>query len=235
MELWGTVHGDPEGHDRLTKALWARRPDAVTVEISPMSVLFRVRQGPRLLDRLRKNAQALLREFPDEKKLIESGDVLEDPRLESIARKCSMPYEFDAASQYGRQARIPVTPVDLSEEAFEHLVLLAGDLVSEDNLRMVLAGEPEPDRGSAARHYAIAREIVEGRRAPDWTVDPKQRDAMLRRDRHMAREIRRVLEEMENGVLVHVGGYEHLAPVPGSLRTLLAAFDPDVMLLGETA
>ena len=96
---------------------------------------------------------------------------------------------------------------------------------------MILGSPQEPM--SVRRHYELAREVLDGATSLAWMDSKDDRESMMLRDRHMSQEIRRILAETSPRSLVHVSGYEHLAPPPGSLRGLLEPESPCVCLLAD--
>jgi hypothetical protein len=217
--LIGTVHGDPRGYERGWKWLDRLRPDLVTVEVSPFSLWYRRRHGAswqRLL------AESLLSLPPG---------AAAHPAIRRVAAQVAPPFEAVLARDWSRRHGAPWRPVDLGELSRRHLPAYARELLTPDNLWALLASEAPG--GSleefAAKEYRRARLACQG---PRRRLLPLSAGAW-RRERLLARRLRRLAGRGRR--LVHLGGWEHLAPWEdgGSLWHGVADLNPLRLLLDE--
>jgi hypothetical protein len=217
--LIGTVHGDPLGYDRALKLLACLRPDLVTVEISPFSVRYRAAHQAgwrRLLD-------AALSRLP--------GAAREHPALRRVAAQIETPFEWRAAQAYGRQAGAAWRAIDLSAPARRHLPLYAEELLTPENLRRLWETPEEPWEEQVAAAYQRARLAGTRPLRRPWAGD----DGLTRLlERTMAARLRKLAGPARR--LVHLGGWEHLAPREdgGGLAVLSADLQPRCLLLDES-
>ncbi len=218
MFLVGTVHGDPRGHVRVRRLLEEVRPQAVTVEISPFSVRYRGRHELRWRRLLRQALAALPPAV---------GRHLAVRRLAAAVR---LPYEWQAAAAFGRRHGAVVVAVDSSAPARRHLPAYAGELLSPENLR-ALATLPDGSLAAwVSGEYRRARHSA--RRPLVWPTGEGLQE-IRQREEAMARRLRRLWRRFPR--LVHLGGWEHLAPrePQGNLFDRLADLAPRRWLLEE--
>jgi hypothetical protein len=214
----GTVHGDPEGYARAWRLLTHFRPQAVGVEISPFSVRYREHHGPRW----QRLLEEVLAALPPE-----AANHLAVRRLMAQA---AMPFEWQVAADYGRTFGVQVQAVDWGAPARCHLPAYAREVLVPENVRALLT---TPD-GSLREFVTQAF-----RRARFAAIRPLSLPAggssqeSARREGHMARRLRQWVAA--GCRVVHLGGWEHLAPrlTGGSLFDRLADLQPVRMLLDE--
>jgi len=134
------------------------------------------------------------------------------------------PYEYRAAKAYGLRCRVPVIPVD---SCLKSRVLLrrAVELFSAENLRRL---KEEDLKGLLRREYALARRCWQDGFMAQWFLS---NGWDLRRERAMARRIRQILSRHPTKRLLHVGGWMHMLPLPGTLFHLLEDLGPERRLL----
>ncbi len=216
--LIGTVHGDPQGYDRAGKLLGRLRPQVVTVEISPFSVRYRQWQERRWRAQL---TQALSHLPP------EAG---EHPALRRLAAQVALPFEYRAARDYSRSHGASCHLLDLGEVARRHLPRYGRELLTPANIRALweAGGEAEPDW--VAGEFRRARQA---RHRPDWRLPGPDRGQTLKRERLMARRLRRLIKQGRR--VAHLGGWEHLLPwrEEAGLTDLLADLQPVALFLDE--
>ncbi|MEJ5329409.1 MAG: hypothetical protein WHT07_04585 [Desulfobaccales bacterium] len=216
--LVGTVHGDPKGHARVRHLLEQLRPEAVSVEISSFSVRYRTRHGPGW----QRQLEGALAVLPPE--------VKEHLAVRRLAATVRLPYEWQAAVAFGRRHRVPVVAVDASAPAREHLPRYARKLLTPENLLALAALPDGPVTAWAAGEYRRARLCAWRplRWLPGETLAEVQH-----REEVMARRLRRLARRFR--CLVHLGGWEHLAPrePEGNLFDRLADLHPRRWLLED--
>lgn len=216
--LVGTVHGDPWGHTRVRHLLEQLRPQAVTVEISSFSVRYRARHEPGW----QRQLEGALAALPPE--------VKEHLAVRRLAASVRVPYEWQAAVDFGRRHRVPVVAVDAGAPAREHLPRYARELLTPENL-IALAALPDGSfQEWVAMEYRRAR--LSARRPLRWPPGDGLAE-MQHREEVMARRLRRLARRFR--CLVHLGGWEHLAPrePEGNLFDRLADLGPRRWLLED--
>ena len=124
----------------------------------------------------------------------------------------ALPFESRAARDYGRRSAIPWRPLDLGRLSRRHLPRYARELLAPENVRALLTTKDEPLAAYVAREYRRARLAVQ-RRHGGLRGDPETR----RRERLQARRLRDCLARYPR--VVHLGGWEHLVPVPLAVST----------------
>lgn len=217
--LLATVHGDPSGYDRAWRFFEYFRPEVLTVEISPYSVRYRERAGRGWQRRL----AAGLQELPPGA----DGRLA----LARVAAQAALPFEYRVARDWGRTYGVPVKLLDTGRLARRHLPRYREELFSPENLRVLWATGTEGSlQDFVAGEFRRARLALkgQGRRLP-----PLHPQEAICRERLWAKRLRRL---MVNGpLLMHLGGWEHLAPWPerGGWPHLLADLKPVFLLLDE--
>jgi hypothetical protein len=216
--LIGVVHGDPLGYARAWKLLGRFRPDMVTVEISPFSVRYRLKVGPRWQRTLQKTLEGL------------PAGAQGHLALRRVAAQVALPFEMRVARDWQRRWGTPWRALDLGEPARQHLRRYDRELLSPENLRALLNAEDEPLEDYVAREFRRAAQAF--RRAP-WRLPPPPHALTSRREDFLARRLRRLAAGGPR--VVHLGGWEHsVAWEDGSgLCHRLADLKPLRLLLAE--
>ena len=192
--LIATVHGDPQGYERALKLLQRWQPDLVTVEVSRFSLRYRRRQEPRWQRLLRQ----ALEELP--------AAAAEHLAIRRLMAQVALPFEVRVARDFSRRYGTPWRPLDLGGLARCHLPRYARELLSLANLKALLDTEDEPLEDYVAKEYRRAHRSC---RRPLWrplAANP----GTVRRERFLARRLRQHLAKHSR--VVHLGGWEHLAP-----------------------
>ncbi|MBM4284069.1 MAG: hypothetical protein FJ128_02300 [Deltaproteobacteria bacterium] len=218
LALVGTVHGDPRGYGRALKLLTALAPDVVAVEISAFSVRYRERrqaQWRRLFQ------QSLARLPPGAEQHL---------ALQRVAAQLALPFEYEAARDYSRDAARAWEPVDLAAAARRHLPRYALELITPANLEALLTTPDGSFPAWVAGEYARARRLL---KHPPRAALPAPRKDDRRREQLMAKRLRRLVGRYQR--VVHLGGWEHLAARRdgGGLAGLLSDLAPVRFLLDE--
>ena len=219
LVLIGTVHGDPRGYDRAMRLLSHLQPDLVTVEISWFSLRYRARQG-RGWQRLLARA---LEGLPEQ--------AAGHPAIRRLRAQVGLPFEVRAARDWCRGREVPWRPLDLGSTARRHLPRYGRELLTPDNLRVLLeAGADGRLEDLVAGQYRRAR--LAYLRSP-WRLFPPSGAETRRRERFMARRLRALAGR--GGRVAHLGGWEHLVPWQddGGLWRHLEELGPLRLLLSE--
>jgi hypothetical protein len=216
--LTGTVHGDPQGQARAGKLLLHLRPDLVTVEISPFSLVYRLKHGRGW----QRQLAAALAALP--------AGAERHLAIQRLAAQVALPFEVRAARDYSRRGNVPWRPLDLGFLSRRHLPRYATELLSPANLEALLATADGELEDFVAGEFRRARQAWAG--APRRRIFPGVPET-VRRERFLARRLRHLLARHRR--VVHLGGWEHLvawADSPG-LWPDLAALKPQRLLLDE--
>ncbi len=228
--LIGVVHRDPRGGERLDNLLASLRPQAVTVEISPLSIRFRRRYAARMRVLLLRNIVRLACENG-----VKARELCRKPAFRDISLQLALPFEYQSAMKAGREFGCSVAAVDSSEHARLFLRLLK-ELPTLDNLRAI---------EKTASTSLVKKSESEYRRAARYLANPYRTDELFlgwddatrleweTRERRMATSINGVLQSLEQqggGVCVHVGGWMHT--VTGGMENLLRYAPREKLLLG---
>ncbi len=224
LVMVGTVHCDPGGYGKLLGILEREDPDFITVEISPYALEFRARQASRLRAVLRENLKRIQQEEGGS-----SRRFLSHGEIQGIFFLLKVPFEWRAAEGYARKRGIGLKAVDLSAYSEEKLALIS-ELIRLDNLRALLRNPQPPIENQVDWQHKRARTLWN---SPSATGSPS--GEMQERERHMAGEIRKLMNGSENWKILHIGGWEHLLPASQgkSLFSLLEGFKPRRFLLGD--
>ncbi len=220
----GTVHRDPKGFGKLLRILRREAPNFITVEISPYALEFRVKQALRLRAVLRENLKKIQREKRGSyRRFLSHGEI------QGIFFLLRVPFEWRAAEAYARRRRIGVRAIDISSYSEEKLAHIS-ELIHLDNLRSLLR-IPQPSiEIQVDRQYKRAQTLWNSSSAIESPSEEIQD-----RERHMAGEIRRLMDEFKKRKILHVGGWEHLVPASQgkSLFARLEDLKPRRLLLTD--
>ncbi len=194
--LIGTVHLDPAGEARLRAALGTLRPQAVTVDVSPYAIEFRLRRGEELRGRLDP---------------FRGADGTLPPGLEAVSAQLLVPYEWTAAAAYAAETGIPAEAVGDSGASREWLELLENELLAPANLARLAREEVPILSEQVAWEYATARRHWREGKA----TGEAGRERLRAADTRMANLL---AARPDRKGLVHVTGWEHLAGLSAALE-----------------
>jgi hypothetical protein len=197
--LIATVHGDPRGYARAWALLNHLRPDLVTVEISPFSLRYRLRHGPRWQRQL---TQALA-ELP--------AGAARHLAIQRLTAQVDLPFEVRAAWDYSRDCGAPWRSLDMGFLSRRHLPRYGAELLSPANLKALLSTPDGDLQEYVAAEFRRARLAV--RRAPRRLFTSGDSGAG-RREGFLARRLRCLASRYDR--VAHLGGWEHLVPWPDS-------------------
>lgn len=230
--LLGTVHHDRAGFRRTLHALARLRPDRILVELSPFAWAFRQRHATLLLRTLIANLRIACRRHR-----VTLARALRHPEIQLIQRQLALPFEYRAALRYGRQTPAALLLIDSSEVSSAYLKTWP-ELIATDNLAQLLRPCQVHRRDSVASQYRQAERLLHRDRIPEarsadsppsWPAAA----AWSARERHLATQIEGALAVPLPCRVLYLGGWEHLSPHPGSLRSLVAAHRPRIELLNR--
>lgn len=217
--LVGVVHKDPDGYDRLSGLLESLQPEAITVELSPLGLLWRETRGRGLLGALDSLGRRL---------------SLADPRghLELVSEGLKVPFEFTASLAYSERHGAALHLLDLNWVSLRHLPLYESEVLTEENL--MLLGEVPSARVRVVVERAYrraARCLAEGPGRWEKETAIWEEATGRQRERLFACRLRRLAQRYEG--LIHVGGWVHLIQDHEglSLANLLRDLSPARILL----
>jgi hypothetical protein len=224
LVMVGTVHRDPKGFGKLLRILEREAPNFITVEISPYALEFRAKQASLFRAILRENLKKIQKEEGGS-----SRHFLSRGEIQGIFILLKVPFEWRAAEGYARKFQIGLRAIDLSAYSEEKLARIS-ELIHIENLRALLQSSSP----------AIGDQVIfQNKRAQNLWNQPSAgglpQEEIQERERHMAGEIRKLMEEGNKRKILHVGGWEHLLPAPQgeSLFARLEEFKPRRILLTD--
>jgi hypothetical protein len=221
--LIGVVHRDPRGYGKLLGLLEGLEPEAITVELSPFGLLWREREGRRLLEKL----NAMLKGFPPD-----AGD---HPEVILLRLTLDLPFEYLASWDYARGKGLSVHLVDVNWISRRELPLVEKEALTERNLKELLAREPRCLDMAFRSAYGKALKCIQGERSlvevgvfPPWSTF-----IGLLRERILACRIEKIASLYTK--VVHVGGWIHMVsdPTGKSMASLLNHLHPEKILLAS--
>ena len=205
LVLVGTVHRDPEGHDRLLSLFHEEHPDCLTLEVSPYAVRYRRKNRGTLTTRVLDTLHDL------DRKTSPRGfqDFLAHPAIRDAIALIDFPFEYMAASVFSQSRKVPFFCIDRSDYSLEKISWIEKELITTENLRTLIDLDPNECSQRTRQEYRLAssalhpRGGVIRRHSPDrWEIS--------QRDRHMEKRIRKILTRLRCHKLMHIGGWEHL-------------------------
>ena len=235
LTLVGTIHRDPNSLPRLKEILERECPDIITLEMSEYGVAFRERTGPRLKERLFDILQGL-----HEKKGQKQREKLDRPQnpseigaIQAILLTLELPFELRTVKAYCERNGTPFRCIDLSKYSRDKLKKLQKEMITEENLRKILAFAPMDPHEELRKQRALARRLT-SQDADQLFIEAflngKMGHGIVHRDRYMSLRIKEILKN--EGKTLHVGGWEHLLDDPGgkTLYGLLKHLRPQRIL-----
>lgn len=235
LTLVGTIHRDPNGLPRLMETLERESPDIITLEMSEYGVAFRERNGLRLKERLFGIIRGIYETSTQQErgKRDRSHDPFEIGPIRAILLTLELPFEFKAVKTYCERKRITFRCIDLSKYSRMKLKTLRKEVITEDNVRKILAFAPLDPHEELQQQRNLAR-VLTSHDADQLFIktflNGKIGDGIVQRDRYMSLRIREILSNDHK--TLHVGGWEHLLDAPGgkTLYGLLKSLRPQRIL-----
>lgn len=219
--LVGVVHRDPRGYGKLFRLLEALAPEAITVELSPFGLLWREKEGRRLLEKL----NGMLRGFPP--------GAWDHAEVILLRLTLELPFEYLASCDYAREKGLSLHLVDVNWISRRELPLMEKEALTERNLEELLAREPKDVDTVLRSAYGKAVKCVEGGKsllevgiAPPWCTF-----LGVLRERILACRVEKIASIY--GKVVHVGGWIHMVSdaTGKSMASLLNHLHPQKILL----
>ena len=200
--LIGTVHGDPNGSERLKKKLLEINPDVLSIESSTESL------------RVLENNNAEIRKRISEMKVRDVSEKIIN-LFSSIASRYD--YESLVPKEYSETHNIPLYLSDFPEikreginKAFESLAELVKQLPPGMEL-------PVPSQEDLTKKieqvYNFGLALLEGRyssKEVEGFLEPFRGNLIGQRDEYMGKGIIGIVQEQKYGILAHVGGFVHM-------------------------
>jgi hypothetical protein len=202
----GVVHRDPDGEERLYRALTALQPELLTLEVSPYAVEYRREHGAALLAKL---------------DVITPAGKSGHGEIQAVRETLRIPFEVRAAERYAGERAVRVELVDDSALSRELLAEVEAELLTPENLRALTERPDFSLRRTVDSFYRRVRRLRDDEPVPPARLGfSAERLALLElRDEQMEATIRRLRTETSAARWVHVGGVFHLLRVRG-LRLL---------------
>jgi hypothetical protein len=187
------VHGDPQGYVRAKKLLVHLKPDLITVEISPFSLRYRLKHGPRWQRQLAQTLSQL------------PAAAARHLAILRLAAQVALPFEVKAARDYHGVTNVLWRPLDLGSPSRRHLPRYGPELLSLANFKALLANTDGSLEDYIAAEFGRARlALVRTPRRLPIARSPET----LRRERFLARRLRTLASRYSR--VVHLGGWEHI-------------------------
>jgi hypothetical protein len=210
LVLVGTNHRDPDGTTKLVRLLTRESPSIVAVEVSPYGLYYRHRNG-RSLERRFKGAVGHLSE-----RLGVSwrrwGQLL------AIHSQLKMPFEYRSALRYCRDTGGSLVCLDESSWSKRWIHEHWQQLLSRENVAVLLRQEPENLLQGVKGDYSLAERLVHCEKPElvsafvrEWLVDQDWE----KREARLATKLVRLYGQLGEGRLVYVGGWQHLLSPTG--------------------
>jgi hypothetical protein len=216
--LIGTVHGDPRGYARALTLLHHLQPELVTVEISPFSLRYRLKNQAGWQRRLARVLAGL------------PAGAARHLAIQRLAAQIALPFEVQAARDYSRHGGIAWRPLDLGSVARRHLPRYGPKILSPANLQALLSTPNGSLEEWAAAEFHRARLALTHPRPRFFAGGGSETG---RRERFLARRLGRLTSRY--GRVAHLGGWEHLVDWQddGGWWRHLAPLHPRRLLLDE--
>lgn len=220
--LIGVVHRDPNGYEKLLRVLEDLAPEAVTVELSPLGLLWREKNRKRLAEKLETLAKGF------------SPDALDHPEVVLLKRALELPFEYLASCRYAGQRGLAVHLVDVNWISRRELPLME-EAITEENLEYLLRKDPFDIEALVNSAYRRAWKCIEeGRSLIEIGLEPPWSTPIgALRERILACRIEKIVSMCER--VAHVGGWVHMAVdnTGKSMASLLGNLRPKKILLRQ--
>lgn len=201
MTILGVIHRDPQGANRLLRALDTRPWGLISVEVSPYALRWRRGSGPRLLAALEDNLPAAAARAG-----LSPENARQHPGLAWLRAYLRPPYEWLVAREAAARRGAPCVALDFSRQS-RRLLAEAPELVTVANLAQLLTA---PAPATAVLERRRAGDLLTGRGG--WPRPPAPEP---QREAGLTRRLTRLLAVARRSgrlPLFHVGGWQHLLP-----------------------
>ena len=205
LVLIGTVHQDPDGLAKLSSLLALERPVAVAVEVSPYGLYYRRKNGKHLHRQLMKRVNRLAKEL--------KVSWRRWGQIHAIRIQLRAPFEYRSAQKYCRDTGAMLFCIDSSIWSKRWIQHQWQHLLSSENLEALLKQLPGDLRDEVVRGYRLAALLLRPEEqslvsvfSGTWSADP----SWEYREKELARALRRLYLQVQEGRLAYVGGWQHL-------------------------
>ena len=154
--LLGTVHRDPSGKSRLSRAMREAAPSAVSLEVSPASVRLRKEHGRRWMRLFKEGLYDAAEELKTP-----AGKLMKKAGIRGVFEYIRLPYEYRAAIQFARHNNIPLFLLDDSQQAEFFLGRVESEILTHRNLsQLALHDDGDGLDREVSSQYVRARTMV---------------------------------------------------------------------------
>ena len=212
--LIGGVHRDPQGAVKLGKLLAEERPVSLAVEISPYGLFYRRKNSRHLRRRLIRRAKRLA----DKLKV----SWREWGQINALEMQLAVPFEYRMAQKYCRDTGAALACIDSSLWSKGWINEHWQQLLSRENLKVLLECPPAALAEEVEREYKIAAHLLNNEEQflasaflRVWSADR----LWQQREMELAQTLEETYARVQEGRIAYVGGWQHLLR-PGSGGTL---------------
>jgi len=203
FHMLGIIHRDKANGTVIGNWLEKLRPDVVTLEFSPYGFMFRKTRGAFY----KKKLESILTQIRH------NGQPYNEEALSFLTTYINLPVEYEAASLYCRENKIPLHLIDIDMYSYKNLENI-DELFSEENIKRIAASQS--NLASGGERIMAKLFFDSGIETIPYT------DEMSTRDKYMSRKIGVLLEGQKGIRITHITGWRHLKDPHG----IFAPFHP---------
>jgi hypothetical protein len=203
--LIGVVHRDPQGAVRLGKLLAEECPVSLAVEISPYGLFYRRKNSRHLRRNLRRRAKRLAGKL--EVSWRDWGQI------NALEIQLAVPFEYRMAQKYCRDTGAALACIDSSLWSKGWINEHWQQLLSRENLEVLLKCPPATLAEEVEREYKMAAHLMNKQEQflasafiRVWSADP----LWQQREMELAQALGETYARVQEGRVTYVGGWQHL-------------------------
>lgn len=183
--LLGAVHRDPAGKKRLIKALEELQPAAISLEVSPASIRFRRKWGPRWIKAFQEGLAETSRSLG-----VKKSRLMRRSGPRGVYEYLRLPYEYRAALTYACENGRPLFLLDDSEISASFLNRVETEILTPENMTLLAQASEGASLAQEVRteYDKAAANIFNNRLRLGPKV--KDREAWIQREEDLAKKIR---------------------------------------------